>query len=678
MKLMNILSAARDRRPRTRRDGVRAFGIVEALEGRRLLAASISLNPTTQVLSISGTDSRDSILVTEHNGQVGVEVYTDDVLSRQASFARSSIASLVVDAKGGNDKIVAVTATMPSTLTGGAGDDVIYGGHVNDVITGGAGDDTLYGGHGDDIYKYAGTTALGNDTIGEKFAEGVDTLDFASFGYGVSVDLTLSNTKQTVASGNLSLTFTTSGDANNAQTMEGVVGTNFADVIRGNDRRNILKGNGGNDVLEGGSGDDSLDGGAGDDTYVFGAGGNLGFDTIADASGRDTLDFSNYGQTVVIDLGRTDAQDIKSYFPDDDVNDGATRLKLTLPSSIEDVKGSQSKDWIKGNGLANALYGNGGNDILEGMGGNDTLDGGLGDDTYRYAGTAALGSDVIVEKFNQGVDTLDFSAFGYGVTVDLASWGAAQTVNGGRISLTFSGTGNDVETLENVLGSNFADVIRGNARWNTLKGNGGNDVLEGRGGNDRLEGGIGDDTYAFAGTTALGTDTIVEDDDSHGPAPDARDKLDFAAFGSGVSVNLDTNSTQTVKTGVLSLILTTNAGIEDVVGSAYADSIQGNSRDNILRGGNGNDTIRGGAGNDTLYGGLNDDLLYGEDGVDTLYGEAGKDRLSGGIDGAIDLLYGGADADIFAIESYYDPTTKTTKNRDRFMDLNTAAGDTSI
>lgn len=674
MKLMNILTSARDRRPRPRRD--RAFGVVEALEGRRLLAASVSLNASTHILSITGTDSRDSVLVTESNGQVGVEVYTEGVLAQRASYARSSIQSLVVDAKGGDDKIVVVTATMPTTLTGGAGDDTIYGGMASDVIDGGAGDDSLYGGEGNDTYKFSGTAALGSDTIYEKFAYGVDTLDFASFGRGVSVDLAISNAKQTVAAGYLSLTFNTGGDSKNAETMENVNGSSYADVIRGNARYSTLRGNGGNDVLEGRGGDDVLDGGAGDDTYVFGAGGNLGADSIIDASGRDMLDFSNYGQTVVIDLGVSGAQDIKSYFPDDDVNDGATRLRLTLPNSIEDVKGSQSKDWIKGNSLANAIYGNGGNDVLEGMGGNDTLDGGAGDDTYRFAGTASLGTDTIIERSGQGSDTLDFSSFGYGVTVDLANYGAAQAASSGRLSLTLDNAVGNVNAIENVLGSNAADVIRGNSAANNLKGNGGKDVLEGRGGNDRLEGGTGDDAYVFAGTAALGTDTIVEDDDSHGPAPDAHDKLDFGTFGYGVNVNLDTNSPQTVKSGILSLILNTNTGIEDVTGTAYADTIQGNSRANILSGGNGNDTIRGGAGNDTLYGGLNDDLLYGEDGADTLYGEAGRDRLSGGIDGAIDSLYGGADADIFAIESYYDPTTKTTKNRDRFMDFGT--GDTSI
>ncbi|WP_165245007.1 hypothetical protein [Paludisphaera soli] len=672
MKLFDIRTAARIRRPRP--DRRQAVSLVEALEGRRLMAASITLNPTTQVLTITGTASRDYLLAREIGNQISVDAYDGNgVLTNKTSFAKSSVSKIVMNGLGGDDTLVAQPVSMPVALNGGDGNDALYGGAGDDTLEGGAGDDVLYGSTGKDTYKFSGTANLGTDTIMERFAEGVDTLDFSGFGAGVNVDLATWGTVQAVASGKLSLKF--GGTGNDVETLENVIGTNFADTIRGNARYSTLTGNGGNDVLEGRGGDDVLNGGAGDDTYVFGSVGNLGFDTIVDSSGRETLDFSNYGQTVVLDLGRTDRQDVLSYFPGDDVNNGSTRLSLTLPSSIEDVKGSQFKDWIKGNSLSNTLYGNGGNDVLEGMGGSDTLDGGLGDDTYLFVGTANLGTDTIVERTNQGTDTLDFTSFGAAVNVDLAALGI-QTVAGGRLVLQLNGTGSNADSLENVIGTNFADTIRGNARNNLLQGNGGNDALEGRGGNDRLEGGRGDDTYVFSGTFSLGTDTIVEDDDSHGPSPDARDKLDFTNFGYAMNVNLDTNSTQTVKSGVLSLLLTSNSGIEDVTGSAFNDTIRGNSRANILRGQNGNDTIYGGSGNDFLYGGIGNDLLYGEEGSDKLYGEAGNDRLSGGIDAAIDDLYGGADADIFLKEEYYDPTTRTWKNRDRFLDF--AAADTSV
>ena len=57
--------------------------------------------------------------------------------------------------------------------------------------------------------------------------------------------------------------------------------------------------------------------------------------------------------------------------------------------------------------------------------------------------------------------------------------------------------------------------------------------------------------------------------------------------------------------------ITVNFGtnIENLTGSAYADSLYGNSLDNIMEGGAGNDTLTGGTGNDTLLGG---------DGTDTV------------------------------------------------------------
>ncbi len=61
--------------------------------------------------------------------------------------------------------------------------------------------------------------------------------------------------------------------------------------------------------------------------------------------------------------------------------------------------------------------------------------------------------------------------------------------------------------------------------------------------------------------------------------------------------------------------------IENVVGSAFVDTIRGSAGDNLLDGGAGNDMLDGRAGNDTLIGGL---------GADTLTGGAGLDRFAYG------------------------------------------------
>jgi Ca2+-binding RTX toxin-like protein len=65
----------------------------------------------------------------------------------------------------------------------------------------------------------------------------------------------------------------------------------------------------------------------------------------------------------------------------------------------------------------------------------------------------------------------------------------------------------------------------------------------------------------------------------------------------------------------------TMTSIENVVGSAFADRLRGNSEANSLNGGPGADRLEGGAGNDRLNGG---------GGNDSLHGGAGNDRLTGG------------------------------------------------
>jgi len=57
-------------------------------------------------------------------------------------------------------------------------------------------------------------------------------------------------------------------------------------------------------------------------------------------------------------------------------------------------------------------------------------------------------------------------------------------------------------------------------------------------------------------------------------------------------------------------------GVENILGSAYADVFTGDSAANTLNGGAGNDSLMGGAGNDTLIGGLGNDTLSGGIGND--------------------------------------------------------------
>jgi hypothetical protein len=121
-----------------------------------------------------------------------------------------------------------------------------------------------------------------------------------------------------------------------------------------------------------------------------------------------------------------------------------------------------------------------------------TLDGGSAADTYAIAG-AASGASTAVENLNGGaandvfrfadaagvtgtvnggggVNTLDYSAYRTGVSVNLTAG-------------TATGTGG-VLNIQNVTGSTAADHLTGSAAANVLVANGGIDVLVGGGGTD--------------------------------------------------------------------------------------------------------------------------------------------------------------------------------------------------
>ena len=135
-------------------------------------------------------------------------------------------------------------------------------------------------------------------------------------------------------------------------------------------------------------------------------------------------------------------------------------------------------------------------------------------------------------------------------------------------------------------------------------------MLLGDAGNDSLYGGTGDDTLiGGAGADSLdgGTGT--------------GDVADYS--GSSAAVNVTLGTTVSASGGDAAGDRLT--GIEYLVGSAYNDTLTGDSGANSLSGDAGNDLLYGGAGADTLDGGSGSDTLYGGAGADVLIGGAGTD-----------------------------------------------------
>ena len=112
------------------------------------------------------------------------------------------------------------------------------------------------------------------------------------------------------------------------------------------------------------------------------------------------------------------------------------------------------------------------------------------------------------------------------------------------------------------------------------------DVLRGLGGNDMLFGGSGNDTL----DGGAGADVLI--------GGDGTDTADYSLSAAGVTVSLLTGLGAGGDAQGDTL-----GGIENITGSAQADTLTGDGAANTLDGGSGNDTLIGGAGADTLIGG---------------------------------------------------------------------------
>lgn len=146
------------------------------------------------------------------------------------------------------------------------------------------------------------------------------------------------------------------------------------------------------------------------------------------------------------------------------------------------ITGLDGSDTLLGGEGRDTIYGLGGHDVLDGGSGNDGLFGGAGNDILR-PDNGRVGNDYM--DGGEGLDTVDYGAFGgtRGVRVDLRISSAQDT----------RGAGFDtIRNVENVVGTNFDDVIIGSDGDNFIMAGAGRDNLSGGNGSDILWAGFGD------------------------------------------------------------------------------------------------------------------------------------------------------------------------------------------
>jgi len=536
-------------------------------------------------------------------------------------------------------------------ITGGEGNDTIWGDAGANTLKGGSGNDTIYtsagidfidGGAGSadtvDFSAIASTSVIvnlatlqiGNDGYGN-----IETIqNIENINGGGADDTLYGDGMSNTIYGNAGADNLKGGDGNDVLYGDDVTNSHgaFADTLNGEAGADTLYGSGGNDTLDGGLDDDLLDGKEGSDLF-YGSGGN---DTFSDSgtTGIDTVSYTTSTKRVVAFVDSDGLIEVTdgtlSGTVDSPSVSGVTVSNVgtdTIVGGIEAYIGSSYADNFFSTTLSSTLTarpsdtliinGGGGNDTIYGGTSTDTLSGDDNDDTI----SGFAGADILIG--GNGWDSVSYVYDVAGVKVNLASGINAYGQASGSATDSW-GTTDTLTSFERVLGSNYADTITGNSSSDDLRGNAGDDWFGMTSGNDTIYGGE---------TTETLGDTIDY----------------FYATSAGVNVDLSTYSSVGTDFGT-DLIYE----IENVSGSLFTDTMTGDGYANTLIGRSGNDTLIAGSGADVLYGDDNsatsvdgtetgNDSLLGDAGNDTLYGGLGDDSLWGGADN--DTLYGGSGAD---------------------------------
>ena len=327
-----------------------------------------------------------------------------------------------------------VGSTFADSLIGDAGDNVLFGLEGNDQLEGGIGADDLVGGDGRDFAVYrnategvtvnlAGVGSGGEATgdtytdiegvVGSTFADSItgDASNNTLFGLdgndqmegGLGADQLIGGDGRDFAvyrnaADGVIVNLAGMGSGGEATgdsytSIEGVVGSAFADSITGDAGDNILFGMDGNDQLEGGAGADALVGG----------------------DGRDFAVYSNAAAGVEFDLGSGVGTG------GDAAGDTYNSIEGAVGSGFDDIMsaadtggtlfGLAGADTLVGGAARDVLIGGDGNDSLSGGEGNDVLRGGDGDDMLF----ASTGSDFMLG--GAGADTFVVSSSDTGRTL---------------------------------------------------------------------------------------------------------------------------------------------------------------------------------------------------------------------------------------------------------------------
>jgi Ca2+-binding RTX toxin-like protein len=384
-------------------------------------------------------------------------------------------------------------------------------------------------------------------------------------------------------------------------------------------------------------------GGSGNDTFLPTGGNNV----IMGGTGTNTLDLSLLPSYSTFNLGSAAPQQLGT-------GDGTLAV---VPGTIQTVIASPSGSTLQaGPGNNVTLVGGPGNDWLAagnaGTGtqtlmattGNDTLLGGVGNDNLE-GGTQAVtfvpgqaGSDTLTTKMTIPGNTLSYATAPSGAQVNLSN--NLVTVNGVQLQpgTAAGGWGATVKNLafaqiDEIMGSPGADTFYTGPAPTTILGNGGNDLFHVTSGGNTLTAGTGPGGASKFRFEGAGSNFINGGGNS---------TIDFSLAPQGVNVNLPAAPT-TADPNPMGLAVggfggmqsqQTLTGIQNVIGTNFADVLVGGATGQTLTGMNGGsgDVLQTGpAGGDTLVGGgTGPHTFCAQQGCDDMAAPTGGSTMIGG------------------------------------------------
>jgi Ca2+-binding RTX toxin-like protein len=522
----------------------------------------------------------------------------------------------IMDGSEGDDELI----------DGHGGDDIVRGHGGRDLLMGGSGNDGIEGGGGDDhIMGGPGLDALdggpGTDTLSFLLAEMPVTASLLN-GIGARGEAfgdTYANFEILVGTGLPKTSGIPELGIPAEETGDILHGDHLPNTVYGMDGTDEIHGHGGNDLLYGNHPDspesklqpyfpgfeaDRIFGGDGDDT-IHGHGDD---DLLDGEAGSDTL-LGGTGNDHLIDNDPASADHL-------DGGDGFDRLTADYSSATAGIT------FITGQENSGSSPGGDQFQRMESLGDFAT---GSGNDTIRLASAPEArpldktiqtgpGADLVVAdtrtsyapggrtrdnlQGGEGIDTLSFENAVAGVTLNLST----NAVGGAAAEMTVSG-------FENLIGSDFDDILTGTAFTAFIIGNGGNDhlisltpghtdLLDGGGGYDRISADYSDQTQPMQ--------FIVGQENSH------------TFPGGGQYLGMET----------LGSFLTGSAN--DIIRLAAAPEPERFNK--FIDAGPGNDLVVADSRHSYGLSGRTTDALHGGDGIDTLSFENANEGVSVRLD----------------------------------------------